>query len=679
MKSYLLYTSLFILLTFSFINVGFADKKPASSFDEELTVLKKARTQLFDLQNEKEGFWNFGSNLGPHFMGFYFLSLDWIDQKSAFKKERAEFRDLVLKEQLSTGGWSPVHDNNLKDEQKFELSASILIYWFLKSNGESIESQSMKRARAMILKNGGLEASSLFTKIFLALFDGGTWEDAPAIPFMVFRDNNLLGITDKKFGQWIGPHIIAISYLQSLQVRKNLGKKYIIDELAQNPKAWGAYRHQKTEKRRLQTNGKGNQFVTVPPFDSHKIFKSQRKKYSDWYKEIISRQQPYGSWGGYTISTYLTYISLHDFKSRVAKNEAYAKNLDISYLDKAIERGIHYVKNLSLQKDLEAYLKAISQDGRYWDTGLTGLALLDSYLEKNTTEKQKLIKAADYLVSIQSENGGFAFGHDFEYAPDVDDTSEIIMFLHHLDHKRYQKSVRRASDWMISMQNKDGGWGAFDKNNTGGPLLKLMTKGFLDSADIFDESSPDITGHTLEALGKLGVASNSDPFVKKAINYLAKSQNKNIGLWSGRWGVNYIYGTSAVVVGALSVGESPSEEYISKALDWFESIQNPDGGFGETTKSYDDEKLAGKGMSTPSQTAWAMLALIKGQRKGGVLDRAVAYLLKEFQKSGRWHDPSVVGTGHPNLIYMDYASYPRNWPVMALGQYLKLNGIENKD
>lgn len=675
MKVYFSKTLLYLFLILNFADEGFA-KKPASTFGEELQVLQEARKQLFDLQNSEKGYWNFGSNLGPHFMGFYFLSLDWIGRRTLFTKERAEFRELVLKEQLSTGGWTPVHDNNLSDDKKFDINASILIYWYLKSAGESIESPTMKRARSRILKGGGLEASSLFTRIFLALFDGGTWEDVPAIPFLVFKENNLLGITDKKFAQWIGPHIIAIFYLQSLRVSRNLGANYLVDELALNPTSWGSFRHNKSKSRDVVTHGKGRQAIKVQPFDSQKHFKLNRKKYSNWYKEIISRQQPYGSWGGYTISTFLTYISLHDFKSRVAMNAKYFKKFDLSQLENAIEKGTQFCANMSFQSDLEAYLKAISQDGRYWDTGLTGLALIDSASEKNENEKHKLIKAADYLVSIQSENGGFAFGYDFEYAPDVDDTSEIIMFLNHLDQKRYQKPVKRAVDWILSMQNKDGGWGAFDKNNTGGPIVNLMTKDFLDSADIFDESSPDVTGHTLEALGRLGVGKNTDDYVQKAILYLKKSKHKNLGLWSGRWGVNYIYGTSAAIVGALSVGENPSEEYISKALDWFETIQNEDGGFGETTRSYNDETLAGKGMSTPSQTAWAILALMKGNRRGAVLDRAVAYLVKEFQKEGRWRDPSLVGTGHPKVVYMDYASYPRNWPVMALGIYLKIKGAD---
>lgn len=197
---------------------------------------------------------------------------------------------------------------------------------------------------------------------------------------------------------------------------------------------------------------------------------------------------------------------------------------------------------------------------------------------------------------------------------------------------------------------------------------------------IFDDSSEDVTGHVLEAFGKSGALRDPDTefakrvasSVARARKYLTKKQHE-AGPWWGRWGVNFVYGTGAVVTGLRAVSDGAQDPLIPRALEWLESVQNKDGGFGETTASYVHEPYMGKGRSTPSQTAWALLALVEGGRaRSDAARRAVSYLLESFdQEKGKWTDHSVVGTGHPAIVYLEYPSYPIAFPLMALGAYLK--------
>ena len=226
------------------------------------------------------------------------------------------------------------------------------------------------------------------------------------------------------------------------------------------------------------------------------------------------------------------------------------------------------------------------------------------------------------------------------------------------------------------MQNKDGGWAAFSKNNNGHFILNLFIKPFTDAVDFFDESSPDVTGHTLEALGQLGWKKNQSYYViNRAIEYLMNSQDSKTGAWTGRWGVNYIYGTSAVLIGLMSVGEPAGKDYVKKAVKWLKSVQNKeDGGFGESTQSYTNREWLGRGVSTPSQTAWALMALIAvGEAKSETAKKAADFLVESFEKAGKWEDLSTVGTGHPGIVYMEYPSYPFIFPLIALSRYFLIH------
>ncbi len=221
------------------------------------------------------------------------------------------------------------------------------------------------------------------------------------------------------------------------------------------------------------------------------------------------------------------------------------------------------------------------------------------------------------------------------------------------------------------MQNRDGGWAAYTRGITRS-MFEFKLKELAPISFFYDFSSPDITGHVLEAFAAMGYNKSNSRRVRKAIHFLKVKQidvNSRHAMWKGTWGVNYIYGTSFALIGLLKAGEYKSSPYIQKALNWLQTKQNADGGFGESTLSYDRASWAGKGLSTPSQTAWALLALLEAGIQNQVVEKAVNYLVTEFNKKGKWVDSYAVGTVHYGFPHLDYPAYPYAFPLMALAKY----------
>ena len=568
--------------------------------------------------------WNLYAHLGPPYVSQYYLFLRWLGRECpSFDAEH--FKNLLKGEQHIDGSWSAVHDAN---RESGDLDSTIQNYWALKAMGEELSSPIMKNARTYILKKGGVERATMLVKVQLALFDQYPWNTIPQIPLSLFY--RWMPVNDGSFGQWIGPHLLPIAYFRKQRLAKDLGPNFNLDELRVGEK------HGKTRgKRRAEPS-------------------------SAYIKIILDRQQPRGSWGGYTVATLFCLAALQDYLEH-ADEELKVR------MDRAKERAFEFLRREYLESGEYAY-RGVTMDGRYWDS-----ALIVQALSEAGREPASLISAGQYLrTGIDEETGGFCFGEDFWYAPDTDDTAEIILALSPLVRvdESFRRDVENAVEWLCSMQNNDGGWGAFSRNNNGNVLLRWVAKDFEDSADLFDDSSEDVTGHVLEALSHQGYTAENSSAVRRAIRYLRRKAHPRLGIWMGRWGVNYIYGTNAVLGGLLAAGLSEDDPLVAPALDWFSKIQNEDGGFGETTGSYKDERLAGIGCSTPSQTAWVLTALVAGKRaKTDVATKAAAYLVKEISERGKWVDQSTVGTGHPGICYMNYPAYPYAFPLIALARY----------
>jgi squalene-hopene/tetraprenyl-beta-curcumene cyclase len=276
--------------------------------------------------------------------------------------------------------------------------------------------------------------------------------------------------------------------------------------------------------------------------------------------------------------------------------------------------------------------------------------------------------------------GGWAFEFDNDNYPDTDDTAEVVLALRRVklpgmnaaedvvgaQVSQPHPAVQRGLDWLTGMQSRDGGWGAFDADNTRVLVNKLP---FCDFGAVIDPPSADVTAHIVEAFAAEGLATSGT--CRRGVVWLLKNQEAD-GSWFGRWGANYIYGTGAVVPALIGAGVQRSKPCIRRAVAWLEAHQNEDGGWGEDLRSYDDPTLAGQGESTASQTAWALLALLAaGEGAGEAAARGVRWLVSTQKSDGSWDEPWFTGTGFPGDFYINYHMYRLAFPVSALGRYLR--------
>jgi squalene-hopene/tetraprenyl-beta-curcumene cyclase len=312
-----------------------------------------------------------------------------------------------------------------------------------------------------------------------------------------------------------------------------------------------------------------------------------------------------------------------------------------------------------------------------WDTALTMFSLQEAGLPQ---DHPALVKAARWLLDRQVlgggdwqvknpgvEPGGWAFEFRNDFYPDVDDTGFVLMALQRVafpDPARMEQALRRGTAWVLSMQNRDGGWGAFDRDNNSTFLIRVP---FADHNAMIDPSTGDVTARVLEYLGRSKWPA-SDPRIQRAVSFLRKDQDPE-GPWYGRWGVNYIYGTSGALRALETLGLHKSEE-CQQAIAWLRAVQNPDGGFGESCESYDNTQVKARGHSTPSQTAWALIGLLAaGELSEPAVKQAVGYLLDQQREDGTWAETTCTGTGFPRVFYLKYHFYRNVFPIYALARY----------
>jgi squalene-hopene/tetraprenyl-beta-curcumene cyclase len=311
-----------------------------------------------------------------------------------------------------------------------------------------------------------------------------------------------------------------------------------------------------------------------------------------------------------------------------------------------------------------------------WDTALALVALRDAGLP---ADHPALTRAAQWLLDEEIIFRGdwavarptlAAGGWAFEFAnvnyPDVDDTAEVVLALHRaaagLD---AGPAIERALRWVEGMQSAGGGWGAFDADNTRALVRELP---FLDFGEVIDEPSADVTAHTLEMFAALGQADAAA--AQRGLRWLLDQQEAD-GSWFGRWGINHIYGTGAALPALVAMGVDPAASSIRRAVTWLLAHQNQDGGWGEDPRSYDDPAWIGRGESTASQTAWALLALHAAGERGEAIQRGVRWLVDTQCADGGWDEPQYTGTGFPSDYYINYHLYRLTFPVMALGRCLR--------
>jgi squalene-hopene/tetraprenyl-beta-curcumene cyclase len=387
------------------------------------------------------------------------------------------------------------------------------------------------------------------------------------------------------------------------------------------------------------------------------------RKAKDW---ILDHQDESGDWGGIYPPVMYNLLALPMLG--IAKDDPRIRRAWAA-LDRFM---IYHPENDGLH--MQACVSPV------WDTAWSVVALSESGVDTSSTDIQR---ATDWLYSRQilregdwavknpdALPGGWCFQFYNDFYPDLDDTAVVLYALLWGGGFKPGKCLRSEQlrvglEWLLSMQNNDGGWAAFE-TKVDKTLVNHIP--FNDLDNMLDPSTADVTGHILETLGHMGFTREFKP-VARGIKFIKRLQEKD-GSWWGRWGVNYIYGTHGVLCGLAQVGEDMTQPYIRKAVEWLYSVQQADGAWGEDCESYRHRELAGKGEATPSQTAWALMALIAaGEANDPRVAKGVQWLIDNQQAGGGWHESRFTGTGFPNAFYLNYHFYREYFPLMALARY----------
>jgi squalene-hopene/tetraprenyl-beta-curcumene cyclase len=380
---------------------------------------------------------------------------------------------------------------------------------------------------------------------------------------------------------------------------------------------------------------------------------------------ILARQEADGSWGGIQPPWVYSLLALH--------------LLGYPTDHPAMRAGIAGLDGFTIRERTPAgWVRRLEAcQSPVWDTGLAMTALLDAGVPAGD---EALVRAAGWLlgeeIGVRGDwavrrpelaPGGWAFEFANDLYPDIDDTAEVVLALRRVGDQvvpGVEAAVERGIRWTVGMASRDGGWGAFDADNTRRIIEKLP---FCDFGAVIDPPSADVTAHVVEMLGHCGLAGTEAG--RRGVRWLLDAQESD-GSWFGRWGANHVYGTGAAVPALVSAGLAPDSAPIRRAVTWLEEHQNADGGWGEDLRSYRDPAWVGRGTSTASQTAWALLALLAAGERSAAVDRGVRWLTGTQRPDGTWDEPQFTGTGFPGDFYLNYHLYRLVFPVSALGRYL---------
>jgi len=552
--------------------------------------------------------------------------------------------------QTTGGSWATFHGG------PGDLSTTVEAYAALRIAGDPPNAAHMRRACEFIRHAGGIEGSRVFTRLWLALFGVCSWDDdVPALPPEIVFLPPWAPLNIYDWACWARQTLVPLTVVAAHRPRRGLG--FTLDELRVGrrrrepaaPYTWpGAFD-------RLDRVLHAYERRPVAP-----VRRLAVRRCLDW---VLARQEADGCWGGIQPPLVYSILALH-----VA-----GYPLDHPALRAAFAAIDAFTVRDGDGRRLEACQSPV------WDTALAVIALSDAGLDG---AHPALARAGSFLLRKEVRvtgdwavrrhgvaPGGWAFEFANENYPDIDDASEVVMALRRIGAPAgpgLEAALRRGVAWILALQCRDGGWAAFDVDNTRELVTRLP---FCDFGAVIDPPSADVTAHVVEMLAGEGRLAGSP--ARQALRYLGTMQNPD-GSWFGRWGVNYVYGTAAAVTAAVAAGMPPTDERLRRGLAWLEAHQNRDGGWGEDIRSYTDPAYwGGHGPSTASQTAWALLAFVAaGAAERASVLRGVDFLVRTQTAEGTWDEPEFTGTGFPGDFSINYHLYRLVFPIQALGRYV---------
>lgn len=615
----------------------------------ESLALDRAVAHLKSLQ-DKGGWWKGELETNVTMDAEDLLLREFLGVRGA--KDTEEAARWIRSQQRDDGTWANFYGG------PGDLSTTVEAWVALRLAGDDHGAPHMRAAAEFVRAGGGVEASRVFTRIWLALFGLWSWDELPTMPPELIFLPSWFPLNVYDWACWARQTVVPLTIVSALRPVRPLS--FGIDEIRTGarvrgevvvPWTWrGAFHYL---DKALRHYGK----LPVQP-----LRKRAMREAAEW---ILARQEADGSWGGIQPPWVYSLLALHLL--------GYPLN------HPAMRAGLEGLEGFIIREDtpggrvrrLEACQSPV------WDTGLAVIALADAGVPP---DEPAVAKAVDWLLGEEIRQpgdwavrrpatppGGWAFEFANDVYPDVDDTAEIVLALGRADHpdpRRLKEAIDRGVTWVRGMQSADGGWGAFDADNTQRLTLSLP---FCDFGAVIDPPTADVTAHVVEMLAAQGLSGETE--CRRGVMWLLDDQRED-GSWYGRWGANHVYGTGAVVPALVAAGVSPSAAPIRRAVKWLAAHQNPDGGWGEDLRSYRDPEWIGRGASTASQTAWALLALLAAdERESSIVESGIRWLVEHQRPDGTWDEPQFTGTGFPGDFYINYHLYRIVFPVSALGRY----------
>ncbi|MEO6717406.1 MAG: squalene--hopene cyclase [Novosphingobium sp.] len=634
------------------------DSRPAAARDALDNAIVRSSDALFAEQRD-DGHWVFELEADATIPAEYILLRHYLGEPVDAAMETKVATYLRRRQSDEHHGWPLYHDG------AFDISATIKAYYALKMIGDAPDAPHMARARAAIHQAGGAEAGNVFTRIQLALFGAGPWDAVPTIPPQLILAPRWFPVHLTKISYWARTVVVPLLVLCALKPRAKNPKGVMVDELfIGRPAKLSSQADHVHQGWKLFFNAldailtKGDRLWPSP------LRRRAIRLCEEWVTTRLNGEDGLGAIYPAMANSVMMYAAL-----------GYPED----HPHRAIARKS--VENLLVVKDEEIYCQPCVSP--VWDTALAAHAMLEVGSEEAVARAHK---ALDWLKPLQVLDvagdwadqradvrpGGWAFQYNNAYYPDLDDTAVVAMAMDRASGRRGgidDEAVARAREWCEGLQSRDGGWAAFDADND---KLYLNNLPFADHGALLDPSTADVGARVISMLAQLGEPLDS-PCMKAGLAWLEREQEPE-GSWFGRWGVNYIYGTWSVLCAIGRAGIGREHPMVARAVYWLKSIQNEDGGWGESCDSYAlDRKGHESAPSTASQTAWAVLGLMAvGEVSSPAVERGVAWLVAHQEADGLWGQELYTGGGFPRVFYLRYHGYPKYFPVWALARYRNL-------
>jgi squalene-hopene/tetraprenyl-beta-curcumene cyclase len=566
----------------------------------------------------------------------------------------------LRQQQQDHGGWELYFGDG------GEISTSVEAYMALRVLGVPADDPQLLKAKDFILSKGGISKTRIFTKLHLALIGCYDWRGTPSIPPWIMLLPEWFPFTIYEMSSWARSSTVPLIAVCDQKPIYDLGSKITLDELY-------AEGIEKVQYELPRNNNWADIFIGLDSFfkllEKANLVPWRKTGLKAAEKWILERQEVSGDWGGIIPAMLNSMLAL--------------KVLGYDVNDPFVQRGFAALDNFAVETENTYCIQACVSP--VWDTAWVVRALVESGIKP---DHPALVQAGEWLIKKQiltygdwyvknklGKPGGWAFEFDNNFYPDLDDSAVVVMALAGLDLPDdgvKKATMQRGVEWMATMQCKAGGWAAFDIDNDQDWLNDLP---YGDLRAMIDPNTADVTARVLEMLGSCHLSMEPER-IERALAYLEKEQESD-GSWFGRWGVNYLYGTSGVISALAVIDPVRYQDRLKKAIAWIESCQNADGGWGETCESYKNSSLKGQGISTASQTAWALIGLLDGGKATGLFSQTaiadgINYLISTQKDDGSWDETEFTGTGFPCHFYIRYHMYRQYFPLIALGRYDQL-------